>query len=424
MFSKLVLTNLFRVGDKKVEFDAKTVYSIPEVKMSVAECGVVNISETSAKFAVYQRDGKLSRFVTAHLIDSSRLLVTGTDFQEFRDHTFHDQYTFPSDIVPDMLKASKRFMYTENVLTTAVATEGRIDGNKLAFHNLNCKVYYEWIAGVDKFMGFMHGKIVNHGKIAWKVDKNFKATLVSDVSAKPKQYNLRVLYSPRKEDFILLGFNGQSVTVDATAPIVQKSFNVDAKSLWYHPSKLDRKDELFYFDFKRIQGSTKPSKTGVTQSAVAELWYLPDGFGADYGMQKFYYIEEDAEKLTITGSPQIKPAYNYQYMVTSRIGQFTDRFSPEMKDLRFSHGSLSSQIYKGDVKFDQPLTTEALIKTMDRYYALIGATCEVKKNEYYLVAPDFHLVSYEGLRKQTKMTIMKKTNTVSLDGCLNLVIPK
>jgi hypothetical protein len=341
------------------------------------------------RVGVYKRlDSGKERFISI-IKNTEEMIFSVTPFDVYRDISFDGQFVLPSGSFPGMLHGGRRKLYSNNK-----KFEETLDGNHAEWSNLICHEFDWWIATADTAMNALNGSIVKTaaGK-EWVIDRKF----IAKQQGTTKTTNIRIRIS--KDSISLLGFNKQSITLPLKTN--WKYFNTtnhqlsfDSVSLWKQPRPPMIQADLQYHEYKKDINILK--NKGIT--AVVELWFSSSFLSKDYALQRFHVLTEDGNEIRIAGTPQIKPGFRYRYGFNGYVNQFTDRFHPDISPWSYFDRANGYVFLSNNDKIRmQPLKYEKVIDFTKIWDSLVGTECTSKETkEKVYVAPDFHLLSFEG----------------------------
>jgi hypothetical protein len=390
------------------------MYGIPEIKFRKSFCAI-NESGSDFKMGIYQEtsDGK-RRFISMQKADDA-IALTITPIAEFRDYAFEGSYALPSDLYPGMFQGGERVLYD---LYNTKKLEEVLDNKASPWRSKNCERNYEAVAVVDRFFHLLRGATVLDGDKKWKLNERFEA-----VSDKNRISRLRLVL--RNGKMSILGFNKQSLTLEIRGD-TQKVYQVDAVSLWSRPPPPQPKLELFYHFREVIYAAWKAGT--ITYNLVVDLKFVDKGFAYfsnEYGFQRFYVMKDNhrTRSLSLTGTPQIGPTYNYRYWL-GYLGYFSDRFHADLIGYRFYHGKFfqfesTTLIFREDSSDWNTCCSSFNEYNFDRMISLwdsyVGGICVRGKNEECFVAPDFQLLGFEG--HKISSSVIEKNGVIQIEGC-------
>jgi hypothetical protein len=401
------------------EFNYNTVYQTRPITAHKTYCALDEKSPTSFKMALFQQlEGYQSRFVSIRS-EADGITFSGTSFKNRRDNYFHAQFVLPSDSVPDMFRGGyRRYGFK--------TPDESFEGETKEWSGESCKRYYGLVAVADRLFDSLAGSRVNHKDIAWTISKDFEATSrISD--GKSKKSHLRIFFFHDRPDVVIMGFNRQSLTVNASQ-VFRRIYEVDKQSLWRIPAKPQERD-LLYYENEEIE-YFGGDYNGYQVYAEANIHFRRvRPFGREQGMHKFTLIRRSGSTYEIVATPQIEPVYGYQYVILSYVITLPDWYHPDFKGWAFSSGPSpywfrfddrsvrlikkankyqqfadSTQRWPKPYNYHREHSSQIWFDEVHRIWRdLIGSKCIRSDGEEVYVAPDYQLLSYEGEHTYTKL---------------------
>jgi hypothetical protein len=359
--------------------------------------------------AIFQRLGGEKRSFVSIKSEPYGITLSATSFANRRDHYFNNQFVLPSDSVPDMFRGGVR-IYGYN------KPDESFEGEEIPWSGEACRRHYGLIAVADRLFDDLAGSRVMHNEIAWSISKSFDASCYLS-GGKSKVSHLRLFFFHDKAEVVIMGFNKQSLTIDASQTF-RKIHQVDHQSLWRLPQPPEPRDVL-YFEKEETTYSVVQLDDNILLPYANIHYKRKFPFRRIQGMHKFSMIKFVGPTIEVISTPQIEPCYSYHYWIMNYHIHLTRNFHPDLNHWGFQSGlyplwfrtdskKTFKQLDQLDTKFFVSIgeipRPEHFYERSDKIWkSLIGRKCFRSDGEEVYMAPDYQLLSYEGEYTPTKL---------------------
>jgi hypothetical protein len=256
---------------------------------------------SSGKFGLFERSGKLSRFVTGQLLPNT-IIISGTDFQDHREHVRENNFMFPSDTVPGMLTGI-RFTYKDNyndsIESLAPGYETHFfeifQGRQVHWSPDDCLPFFKTLTRLEKLYRKLINRIISVQGVEYKIKSGFEAIRSLD----GRKSHIRVKWDKTTKIIQLLGFGRDAInsyyvfdTGDLKEPKTQKLLLKFSAQMPWFPPFTPRRMNAMYSNHQEIYVAQIPTETGSTIEYSLNFYSSEDS----RVFIRFYKVEMNAAK--------------------------------------------------------------------------------------------------------------------------------